>query len=452
MVFKKESEGQKVGRDQTNISVIQYEGNDTLVWKHSIENFTMGSQLIVHESQEALFVKNGEALDLLPPGRHFLETQNLPLMGKLYQLPAGGAGQVFQAEVYFINQSVQMGIKWGTDSKVRLFDPSTGMHLELGACGEFNLRVTDSRKLVLKLVGTDSTLTVADLLADGGNDSRSRGEHGMFRAMILTLVKSKLAHTIRERAISVLEIDEHLEELSLGLKEKINEALEEYGLFMPEFFVTRIKTPDDNPDFQEVRKRYADQYLRIRREQILKAEAEAAAQRKTVEAETEANLKMIKAQGEATAKKIQGDAQAAVYRMQAAAEAEEMRMKGYTYEQETMRQIGVGAVTGESGGNTGNLSGIPNADSTPQNGSPGNWIKDIAGVSVGLNVMNQVMGMTKDAINPLLQNSQPSGQDAVNIPAPQSGTWNCPCGMTGLNGNFCSNCGRRKGGTEREEK
>lgn len=59
------------------ISVIQYTGgNDTFVWKHPIQNFTMGSQLIVHESQEALFVKNGEALDLFRAGRYLLETQN----------------------------------------------------------------------------------------------------------------------------------------------------------------------------------------------------------------------------------------------------------------------------------------------------------------------------------------------------------------------------------------
>lgn len=60
-------------------SVIKYEGdNETLVWKHPIEDFNFGSQLIVHESQEAIFFRDGQALDLFGPGRYTLETQQLP--------------------------------------------------------------------------------------------------------------------------------------------------------------------------------------------------------------------------------------------------------------------------------------------------------------------------------------------------------------------------------------
>jgi hypothetical protein len=54
------------------------------IWKHPIEDFNTGAQLIVHESQEAVFFINGEALDLFGPGRHTLETQNMPLVGKFF--------------------------------------------------------------------------------------------------------------------------------------------------------------------------------------------------------------------------------------------------------------------------------------------------------------------------------------------------------------------------------
>ena len=68
-------------------SVIKYEGdNETLVWKHPIEDFNMGSQLIVHESQEAIFFRDGQALDLFGPGRYTLETQQLPILEKLFGL------------------------------------------------------------------------------------------------------------------------------------------------------------------------------------------------------------------------------------------------------------------------------------------------------------------------------------------------------------------------------
>ena len=68
--------------------VIKYEGdNSTFIWKHPVEDFNTGTQLIVHESQEAVFFMNGQALDLFGPGRHLLETQNIPLIGKFFRRP-----------------------------------------------------------------------------------------------------------------------------------------------------------------------------------------------------------------------------------------------------------------------------------------------------------------------------------------------------------------------------
>ena len=146
----------------------------------------------------------------------------------------------------------------------------------------------------------------------------------------MTQVKSYLARVIRESGINVLEIDERLMELSTALRDRINEGLKEYGVTMPEFFVSRIVTPDDDPNFRRMKEQYAEQYLLVRQEQIKKSEAEAAQARKAVEAETAARLKIIGAQGEAEALKIQKQAEAEAYRMQAAAEAAEMQMKGYT--------------------------------------------------------------------------------------------------------------------------
>ena len=73
------------------IDVIKYEGdNSTFIWKHPREDFNKLSQLIVHESQEALFFMNGQALDLFGPGRYPLESQNIPLLNKLVKIPTGG--------------------------------------------------------------------------------------------------------------------------------------------------------------------------------------------------------------------------------------------------------------------------------------------------------------------------------------------------------------------------
>ena len=102
--------------------VIKYEGdNSTFVWKHPAEDFNTKSQLIVHETQEALLFKNGVALDLFTAGRHTLDTQNIPLLRKFVNLPFGGVSP-FHCEVYFINKVVSMDVLWGN----KLANPHQG--------------------------------------------------------------------------------------------------------------------------------------------------------------------------------------------------------------------------------------------------------------------------------------------------------------------------------------
>lgn len=394
-------------------SIIKYEGdNETLVWKHPIEDFNLGSQLIVHESQEAIFFRDGQALDLFGPGRYTLETQQLPILEKLYSLPTDTEG-TFHSEVYFINLTTQMGIKWGTDSKVRLFDPMTGMHIELGASGEFNIRVTNSRKLLLKLVGTTGGLTQDQLLGTNGKS--------FFRSMVMTQVKSYLAATIRENSINVLEIDERLMELSDALKVRINSRMAEYGLELVDFFVARVVTPDDDPSFRRMKQQFADQYLNIRQEQIRKSIATAEAERKAVEAQTAAQMKIIGAQGEAEVTRIKAQAEAEAYKAQAFAEAAEMQAKGFN-QQDVIRadvQKAYAGALGQMGANGG-----------------GAGLGDIAGLGVTLGAMGGVMGMTREAMSPLFQ------QEAPSQPAPTG--WTCGCGTANIQSKFCPECGARK--------
>ena len=396
-------------RDKGIPAVIQYEGGaNTLVWKHPMTDFVMGSQLIVHETQEAIFLRNGEALDSLPAGQHDLETDVLPKMNSLFKLPA--QGQPFHAEVYFVNLITLMNIKWGTSSKVGLFDPVSGLHVELGASGTFNLRVSDARRLLMRLVGTADALTQEQLFG---------GETGYFRTLIMNRVKSNLARIIKDNHINVLELDERLDSISAHLQTAINENLAEYGLTMPEFFISNIAMPDDE-NFNRLKQQHADLYLKTREEQIKKAEAEAAFERKVVQAQTEARVKVIGAQAEADAYRMQAEAEADAYRMQAEAEAQEMRMKGYTYQQETARQVGVTAMRNNSGaaGGIGGMAG------------------DVMSVGVGLGAVGSVIGMAKDAITPIA--------GAVGEAMQPEEGWACVCGQKGNRGNFCMNCGAKK--------
>lgn len=390
------------------VNIIKYDGdNETLVWKHPIEDFKLGTQLIVHESQEAVFFKDGRAFDVFGAGRHTLETQKLPLLDQFFRLPSD-AQTTFHSEIYYINLSTQMGIKWGTDSRIRLLDPISGLPLEIGACGEFNIRISNGRKLLLKVIGTSSGFGQSSLF---GTD----GEKGYFRSLVITQVKTNLAETIKKENIHILEIDSELLKLSALLQQKINGALEAYGLEITDFFINRILTPEEDPNYRRLKEQYAQQYLLVRQEEIRRREAEAAAERKTVEAQTEARLKIIEAQGNAEALKLQ-----------AAAEAAGMQMKGYTYEQETARLVGMEAMKNGLGAGEGGAS----------------LLGDIAGLGVGLGAMGGVMNMTKDALSPMLEQSAQMGQSIENV---LHVSWDCTCGQRGNTGNFCSNCGQKRG-------
>ena len=229
---------------------IQYEGdNKTFIWKHPCENFNNLTQLTVHESQEAIFFMNGQALDTFGPGRYTLETQNIPKLSDYLKRLVGKAESVFHCEVYFINKTVQMSLRWGTDTKVRFLEPTYGVPLEIGASGEMNLMVSDSRKLLVKLVGTTKGIAWDEGVGEGFTKSLSAS----FRPLISNSVKSNLASSIKARNINILEIDENLGALSEALKESMLPGFEEYGLTIPEFYVNTVVLPEDDRNFQRIR-------------------------------------------------------------------------------------------------------------------------------------------------------------------------------------------------------
>ena len=398
------------------ISVIKYEGpNDVLIWKHPTEDFNLGTQLIVHESQEAIFFRDGKALDLFGAGRHTLTTQKLPLLDKIYKIPTGGE-ELFHTEVYYVNTVFHTNVKWGTDSKVRMFDPISGLVVELGASGEFTLKVSDSRKLLIKLVGTTNSLKTEDIV-DTNSLYNVKVLTGKFRALVVSKVKSILSRIIKENNINILEVDAHVEEIGNALKAEINEVFDEYGLYIPEFYVNNIATPDDDPNFRKLKEQYAEKYLRVKDEQIKKDVALAEQQRRIVEAQTGAQEEIIKAQ-----------AQAEAYRLKAQAEAQEMQMKGYTYQQETQRHVGVGAVEnmGKGGGSGGAAGGI----------------SDVVGLGVTLGALGGVVNVAKDAMKPVVEGTKEMSE---GVASSLKNGWTCPsCGKAGITTKFCPECGTPK--------
>ena len=266
--------------------IIKYEGdNSTFIWKHPCEDFNTLTQLIVHESQEAIFFMNGQALDLFGPGRYTLETQNIPLLGKVLNRTTGDKTP-FHCEVYFINKTEQMSIKWGTDSKVQYIDPTYGFPLQIGASGEMSLRVEDSRKLLIKLVGTENYLGQQKLIS-------------FFRSFLMTRVKTYIAQVMKSNAINIFEIDENLTVFSENIHKLLIPDFADYGVSLERFFVTTVVKPDGDRQYEKFKELHFRQYADI-------AEAKLRQQTAVIDAQTEAQRVVIDSQAQATKRMQEG--------------------------------------------------------------------------------------------------------------------------------------------------
>lgn len=316
--------------------VIKYEGdNSTFIWKHPSEDFNSLTQLIVHESQEAIFFMNGQALDMFGAGRYTLETQNIPKIGKILNR-ATGDQTPFHCEVYFINKTEQMSIKWGTDSKVQYIDPQYGFPLAIGASGEMSLRAEDSRKLLVKLVGTENHLGQQKLVS-------------FFRAFLMTRVKTYIAQVIKANAINIFEIDENLTAFSENIHKLLIPDFADYGISLERFFVTNFVKPDGDRQYEKFKELHFRQYADI-------AEAKLRQQTDIIYAQTEAQKVVIDSQAQATKRAQEGY----TYAQERGFDVAEKVAQNEAVGQFTNMGVGLGTMAGVGGAVGGVVGGAVN--------------------------------------------------------------------------------------------
>ncbi len=226
------------------IDRIKYDGYDDaspwLVHKYPGEEFVLGSQLIVNQGQEALFLKGGEALDLFGPGAHTLHTGNLPLLKKLVNLPFGGKTP-FTAEVYYINKTSKLDMNWGTANPFQLEDPKYGLILSIRSHGKYGVRIVDSRQFVSQLVGAvpHGTTVNYPFIAS------------YFSGLLTSSIKSVISAFMIKEKISFLEVTAYLDELSRACHEKVSRDFERFGVEIVNFFIETISPPKE--DFEKLR-------------------------------------------------------------------------------------------------------------------------------------------------------------------------------------------------------
>ena len=318
--------------------IIKYEGdNQTFIWKHPCEDFNIGSQLIVHESQEAVFFMNGQALDSFGAGRYTLDTQNMPMISKYFNQVTGDETP-FHCEVYYINKTEQMAIKWGTDTKMEYVEPVYGFPIQIGACGEMNIAIEDGRKLLINVVGTENGITQHNLV-------------NKFRAFLMLKVKPYIVTLIRENNLNIFQIDERLQEVSMALHEALKPDFSEYGLDLRHFFVLSISKPEEDKNYRRFKELHFRQYADI-------AEAKLRQQVGLIEQETAAKRMVIEAQGIASKRSIEGY----TYQDERGFDVAERVASNQAVGEFTNMGIGMGMITGV-GGTLGNAVGGMMTDS-----------------------------------------------------------------------------------------
>jgi membrane protease subunit (stomatin/prohibitin family) len=185
-----------------------------------------GAQLVVRESQAAVFFYNGKAVGAFGPGRHTLKTANIPLLTKLVSLPWGFTSPL-RAEVYFTNLKTFVNLKWGTRDPVAFRDRDLGL-VRLRAFGVFNIKIVQPVLFVNRLVGTQgifSTQSVADYLNQ--------------------VVVSRFNDHIGEEIDTIFDLPARYDELSQSLTERLREDFSRFGLNLTQLYINAITPPPE---------------------------------------------------------------------------------------------------------------------------------------------------------------------------------------------------------------
>ena len=216
------------------IDMVKWNANPSIMaWKFPSEELSTWTQLIVSETQEAYLVKEGVYQGPFGAGRHVLSTENIPLLRTLIGIPFGGRSP-FTAEVWYINRVTNLDIRWGTPDPIKLKDPEYEIMVPVRAFGQYGIKLVDSKKFLMKLVGTLPRFDVETLSA-------------YFRGVFTTRIKTSIATAIIKNGKSVLEISTELEALSEMLKESLAQDMEEFGIALAQFNIHSINVPEDDP-------------------------------------------------------------------------------------------------------------------------------------------------------------------------------------------------------------
>mgnify|MGYP001603537086 CR=1 FL=1 len=213
------------------IDVIQFfdETGKTMVHREPQDGsaaFRMGTQLIVQDSQSAIFYRDGKALDVFQAGRHTLTTENIPLLTKLISLPFGGTSP-FQAQVYFISMKKFIDLRWGTKQPINFRDSELSF-VQLRASGKFSIRIIDPRMFMMEIVSTQGLFTtndIEDYLRDG--------------------IVSRLNTVLGKNLKTVFDLGQFYPQIESGVKSEVTDFFNAMGIELTDLIISGIVPPEE---------------------------------------------------------------------------------------------------------------------------------------------------------------------------------------------------------------
>ncbi|MFN3980354.1 MAG: SPFH domain-containing protein, partial [Caldilinea sp.] len=188
-------------------------------------DFRLGSQVIVRESQNAIFYRDGKSLDMFGPGRHTITTANLPLISSVMSFFTGG-NNVFTAEVYFVNMREFTDLKWGTPQPISLRDSELGFARVRGF-GQYTIQIAEPKRFVDQIVGTQGLYRTSQI-----------------EDYLRNTIISNITDVLGENMTSIFDLPRLVDELGAAVRAKATPAFAAMGIALKQLMVVSI-TPTD---------------------------------------------------------------------------------------------------------------------------------------------------------------------------------------------------------------
>lgn len=215
-----------------------------LIWRQPEEDFNTNSTLIVNPGEEAIFIKNGEILQVFSNGSYELKTENYPFLSRIRNMLTGGVSK-YSCSVYYVRLAHSMEILWGTESPIQLRDPVQRIATSVRARGSYKIQIRNSNIFLTKLLGNNvQALDQSEI-------------EKYFNEQFQQKIKSTLTRALKNSNEEILGICSEMDLFAEEIAPLIQEVFEEYGIKLINFSISAMDIPEDDPNRQYLEDAYA---------------------------------------------------------------------------------------------------------------------------------------------------------------------------------------------------